>query len=105
MDVFASPSARQVYGTMKAFPSKMGTVLIITNCCVFLPFLICGGLFELTIEPEIQMTACISVLRVSRRERMELRTCDDVSVARSEGALFGGVALAGTILGTTVYSF
>jgi dihydroxyacetone kinase len=32
-DVFASPSARQVYGAMKALPSKKGTILIITNCC------------------------------------------------------------------------
>ena len=56
-------------------------------------------------EPEIQMTTCISVLCVRRRERMELRTCNDVSVARLDGALFGGGALTGTILGTTVYSF
>ena len=34
-DVFTSPSAHQVYGAMKALPSKKGTILIITNCCVF----------------------------------------------------------------------
>jgi len=28
-DVFASPSARQAYGAMKALPSKMGTVVIV----------------------------------------------------------------------------
>ena len=37
-DVFGSPSARHVYGAVKALPSKMGTILIITNCCVSLSF-------------------------------------------------------------------
>ena len=67
-DVFASPSARQVYGAMKALPSKKGTILIITNCCVFALSMRC---FELTMEPQIRATTCISVLRVSRRGRME----------------------------------
>ena len=31
-DTFASPSAKQVYGAIKACPSDRGTVLIITNC-------------------------------------------------------------------------
>ncbi|KAK4685514.1 hypothetical protein P7C73_g4632, partial [Tremellales sp. Uapishka_1] len=31
-DVFASPSARQVFGGIKAVPSDKGTILIITNC-------------------------------------------------------------------------
>ena len=31
-DIFASPSARQVYGAVKASPSTNGTILIITNC-------------------------------------------------------------------------
>jgi dihydroxyacetone kinase len=31
-DVFASPSARQVLGGIKAVPSDKGTILIITNC-------------------------------------------------------------------------
>lgn len=31
-DVFASPSARQVNGAIKAVPSDKGTILIITNC-------------------------------------------------------------------------
>lgn len=31
-DVFASPSAKQVSGGMKAVPSNKGTILIITNC-------------------------------------------------------------------------
>lgn len=31
-DVFASPSAKQVNGGMKAVPSDKGTILIITNC-------------------------------------------------------------------------
>lgn len=31
-DVFASPSAKQVLGGMKAVPSDKGTILIITNC-------------------------------------------------------------------------
>ena len=38
----------------------------------------CGGLFEFTMEPEIRATTCISVLRVSRRGRVELRTYDNV---------------------------
>ena len=37
-DVFASPSACRVYGAMKALPSKKGTILLITNCCVFPSF-------------------------------------------------------------------
>jgi hypothetical protein len=39
----------------------------------------CGGLVELAMEPETQTTTRVLVLRGSRRERMELRTCDDVS--------------------------
>ena len=31
-DVFASPSAKQVIGGIKAVPSDKGTILIITNC-------------------------------------------------------------------------
>jgi len=31
-DVFASPSAKQVFGGIKAVPSEKGTILIITNC-------------------------------------------------------------------------
>ena len=31
-DVFASPSARQVFGAVKMVPSDKGTILIITNC-------------------------------------------------------------------------
>jgi dihydroxyacetone kinase len=31
-DVFASPSARQVFGGIEAVPSDKGTILIITNC-------------------------------------------------------------------------
>lgn len=31
-DVFASPSARQIYGAIKVLPSQKGTVLVITNC-------------------------------------------------------------------------
>lgn len=33
-DVFASPSARQVYGAIQAVPSTKGTILIITNCSI-----------------------------------------------------------------------
>ena len=33
-DVFASPSARQVFAGIKAVPSDKGTILIITNCTV-----------------------------------------------------------------------
>ena len=37
-DVFASPSARQVFGGIKAVPSDVGTILIITNCeCIPAP--------------------------------------------------------------------
>ena len=38
VDVFASPHGRQLYGAMKALPSKKGTILIITNYCVFSSF-------------------------------------------------------------------
>ena len=31
-DVFASPSARQVFGAIERVPSEKGTILIITNC-------------------------------------------------------------------------
>lgn len=31
-DVFASPSARQVFGGINVVPSDVGTILIITNC-------------------------------------------------------------------------
>jgi dihydroxyacetone kinase len=105
-DVFASPSARQVYGAMKALPSKRGTILIITNCCVF-AFL---RLFELIIispsdtGDNLHFGLACQQARADGIENVDiLPVCDDVSVARSKGALVGRRALAGTILGMTVY--
>jgi len=69
-DVFASPSVRQVYGAMKALPSKK-TIVIITNCRV-----LCSPLCVVDYSSlHLHLAADTGDnLRVSRRGRMESRT-------------------------------
>ncbi|KAF8151786.1 Dak1 domain-containing protein [Crassisporium funariophilum] len=82
-DVFASPSARQVYGAMKAVPSKKGTLLIITNYT--------GDNLHFGLACQQARADGISNVDI-------LPVGDDVSVGRTKGALVGRRALAGTIL-------
>jgi len=71
-DIFASPSARQVYGAVKAVPSDNGTILIITNCALLDFVNICPNCsFKILQTPVI---TCTLVWHVSRREQMESRT-------------------------------
>ncbi|KAH8826708.1 Dak1 domain-containing protein [Flagelloscypha sp. PMI_526] len=82
-DTFASPSARQVYGGMKAVPSDKGTILIITNYT--------GDNLHFGL-------ACQQARADGNPNVAILPVCDDVSVGRTKGALVGRRALAGTIL-------
>ena len=101
-DVFASPSARQVYGAMKAVPSKKGTLLIITNCTLFF-FDWC----RLKLNNDATDTgdnlhfglACQQARADGAQNVDILPVGDDFSVGRTKGALVGRRALAGTIFG------
>ncbi|KDR72886.1 hypothetical protein GALMADRAFT_252217 [Galerina marginata CBS 339.88] len=82
-DVFASPSARQVYGAIKAVPSKNGTLLVITNYT----------------GDNLHFGLACQQARADGIQNVDiLPVGDDVSVGRSKGALVGRRALAGTIL-------
>jgi dihydroxyacetone kinase len=69
-DTFASPSARQVYGAVKAVPSA-GTLLIITNCASFR--YICGSSCSQCCL-QILETTCILALRASKLVPTAFRT-------------------------------
>ena len=57
-DVFASPSARQVFGGIKAVPSDKGTILIITNCEWII---VDPGWMEWLTSDQIRETTCTLV--------------------------------------------
>ncbi|KAH8826715.1 hypothetical protein DL96DRAFT_1801441 [Flagelloscypha sp. PMI_526] len=79
-DTFVSPSARQVYGGMKAVPSDKGTILIITNY---------------TRDNLHFGLACQQACADGNPNVAILPICDDVSVGRTKGALVGRRALTG----------
>ncbi|BEI92353.1 uncharacterized protein CcaverHIS019_0411730 [Cutaneotrichosporon cavernicola] len=82
-DVFASPSARQVLGAIKAVPSDKGTILIITN---YTGDNLHFGLARLMAQGQ-------------GIENVELVVVgDDVSVPHSQGKMVGRRCLAGIIL-------
>ncbi|KAJ7904951.1 Dak1 domain-containing protein [Mycena leptocephala] len=85
-DTFASPSARQVYGAVKAVPSA-GTLLIITNCASFHT----GDNLHFGLACQQARANGLSNIAI-------LPVGDDVSVGRTKGALVGRRAMAGTIL-------
>ncbi|KAL1665340.1 Dak1 domain-containing protein [Schizophyllum commune] len=82
-DIFASPSARQVYGAVKASPSTNGTILIITNYT--------GDNLHFGLACQQARADGISNIAI-------LPVGDDVSVGRTKGALVGRRAMAGTML-------
>ncbi|KIY44664.1 dihydroxyacetone kinase [Fistulina hepatica ATCC 64428] len=82
-DIFASPSARQVYGAVKAVPSTKGTILIITNYT--------GDNLHFGLACQQARADGISNIAI-------LPVGDDVSVGRTKGALVGRRAMAGTML-------
>ncbi|THU79797.1 Dak1-domain-containing protein [Dendrothele bispora CBS 962.96] len=82
-DVFASPSAKQVYGAVKALPSDKGTILIITNYT--------GDNLHFGL-------ACQQARADGIQNIAILPVGDDVSVGRTKGALVGRRAMAGTML-------
>ncbi|EIW70120.1 hypothetical protein TREMEDRAFT_29967 [Tremella mesenterica DSM 1558] len=82
-DVFASPSAKQVFGAIKKVPSEKGTILIITNYT--------GDNLHFGLARLMAQSAGI--------ENVELVVVgDDVSVPRSRGSMVGRRCLAGIIL-------
>ncbi|KAJ7641469.1 Dak1 domain-containing protein [Roridomyces roridus] len=82
-DTFASPSARQVSGAIKAVPSTEGTLLIITNYT----------------GDNLHFGLACQQARANGLEKIAiLPVGDDVSVGRTKGALVGRRAMAGTIL-------
>ncbi|KAJ7119555.1 Dak1 domain-containing protein [Mycena epipterygia] len=82
-DTFASPSARQVSGAVKAVPSTNGTLLIITNYT--------GDNLHFGLACQQARANGLSNIAI-------LPVGDDVSVGRTKGALVGRRAMAGTIL-------
>ncbi|KAF5345746.1 hypothetical protein D9758_011874 [Tetrapyrgos nigripes] len=82
-DVFASPSAKQVYGAVRALPSERGTILIITNYT--------GDNLHFGL-------ACQQARADGIQNIAILPVGDDVSVGRTKGALVGRRAMAGTML-------
>ena len=110
-DVFASPSARQVYGAIKALPSKKGTLLIITNCTSFLLNKISDFVFLMLFRlpdtgDNLHFGLACQQARADGLQNVDiLPVGDDVSVGRSKGALVGRRALAGTILGKHLILF
>ncbi|KAG5652494.1 hypothetical protein H0H81_004851 [Sphagnurus paluster] len=82
-DTFASPSARQVYGAVRATPSDKGTILIITNYT--------GDKLHFGL-------ACQQARADGYKNIDILPVGDDVSVGRTQGALVGRRAMAGTVL-------
>ncbi|KAJ7736744.1 Dak1 domain-containing protein [Mycena maculata] len=82
-DTFASPSARQVSGAVKAVPSTSGTLLIITNYT--------GDNLHFGLACQQARANGLSNIAI-------LPVGDDVSVGRTKGALVGRRAMAGTIL-------
>lgn len=82
-DIFASPSAKQVYTAVKAVPSNEGTILIITNYT--------GDNLHFGLACQQARANGIDNIAI-------LPVCDDVSVGRTKGALVGRRAMAGTIL-------
>ncbi|KAG7442219.1 dihydroxyacetone kinase [Guyanagaster necrorhizus] len=82
-DIFASPSAKQVYTAIKAVPSDEGTILIITNYT--------GDNLHFGLACQQARANGIDNVAI-------LPVCDDVSVGRTKGALVGRRAMAGTIL-------
>ncbi|KAK1923124.1 Dak1 domain-containing protein, partial [Papiliotrema laurentii] len=83
-DVFASPSAKQVFGAINKVPSDVGTILIITNYT--------GDNLHFGLARLMAQSAGI--------ENVELVVVgDDVSVPRSRGNMVGRRCLAGITLG------
>ncbi|KAK7446302.1 hypothetical protein VKT23_014508 [Stygiomarasmius scandens] len=82
-DVFASPSAKQVYGAVKALPSEKGVILIITNYT--------GDNLHFGL-------ACQQARADGIQNIAILPVGDDVSVGKTQGALVGRRAMAGTML-------
>lgn len=82
-DVFASPSARQVYGAINKLPSEKGIILIITNYT--------GDNLHFGLARLMAQSAGV--------ENVELVVVgDDVSVPRSRGNMVGRRCLAGITL-------
>ena len=82
-DVFASPSARQVYAAISSVPSDLGTILIITNYT----------------GDNLHFGLACQQARADGHRVEVVPVCDDVSVGRKAGGLVGRRAVAGTMLG------
>jgi dihydroxyacetone kinase len=85
-DIFASPSARQIESAIKAVPSEVGTILVITNytgdCLHF-------GMASEKANASGYQKGPVAVI-----------TCgDDVSVGTKKGGLVGRRGLPGQVLG------
>ncbi len=94
-DVFASPSARQVFGAVKAVPSEKGTILIITNCELKRQDLA----DVLDTGDNLHFGLARLMAQSQGMENVELVVVgDDVSVPRSRGKMVGRRCLAGITL-------
>lgn len=82
-DVFASPSAKQVYGAIKAVPSTKGTILIITNYT--------GDNLHFGLARQKALADGIKNVGM-------VIVSDDVAVEQKPGSMVGRRALSGTIL-------
>ncbi|OZJ04492.1 hypothetical protein BZG36_02667 [Bifiguratus adelaidae] len=82
-DVFASPSAKQVYGAIKAVPSAKGTVLIVTNYT----------------GDNLHFGLACQKARADGIENIGMIVvADDVAVEQKPGSMVGRRALSGIIL-------
>ncbi len=80
-DIFGSPSARQVLGSIRSVPSDAGTILVVTNYT--------GDCLHFGLAT--QQARAMGVKNIEM-----IMITDDVAVPRSAGALVGRRALGGT---------